>query len=458
MMKNIRAHSEKFRKNEEGRFRNASVVDKILEIDQQSLRLRFVSRKNGQFKNMVTVLLRKVKGELEEIDRVDMGSFVEGVYGEIFDNLDKKNVKAAKELLDKFSVEHGVEGLWKLSKYLDKIEKSASSELALAEKQIDQLVNTLGNFLHESVPIDNNEDNNVVVFSNGEGKREKLGHVELGKKYNLIDVKRGINVAGNRGYFLTGMGVRLNMALMMYAMDFLGGRGYTAMSVPHFMTQGVAEKICQLQDYEETLYKINTSDPKYLIATSEQPLTGYYMQHKFSEGELPVRFAGISTCYRKETGRGGVDTLGIFRVHQFEKVEQFCITKSGDSWDMLEEMISNSKAFYDSLGIKYRVVNIVSSALNNAAAKKYDLEGYFASSGTYRELVSCSNCTDYFSSKLDIKDKHGNFVHMLNATLCANTRTICCLLEQNQTDEGILIPEVLRKYIHGYSDTHIKIP
>lgn len=224
------------------------------------------------------------------------------------------------------------------------------------------------------------------------------------------------------------------------------------------MNKAVADKLCQLQDYDETLYKINVSDtdPKYLIATSEQPLTGYYMDHKFSEGELPVKFCGNSTCYRKETGRSGVDTLGIFRVHQFEKIEQFCITDEKTSWETMEEMITNSKEFYDSLGIRYRVINIVSGALNNAAAKKYDLEGYFASSGTYRELVSCSNCTDYFSKKLNIKDKKGNYVHMLNATLCANTRTLCCIMEQNQTDHGILIPEVLRKYIHGYTDIYIK--
>jgi len=448
-LKYIRADPEKYIKNESARFRDPKIIDRILEMDKRWSRLNFIKEKNVTIKNMISGLLKK------KVEGVGDSDNMEIIYGQLFEYLEKKQGGKAKELLGMYAEENGVDGLVRLGRYVDKISVD-ESELVGGER--DKLVDSLCGLLHESVPIDNNEDNNVVVFCNGSGEKKLLGHVELGKKYKLIDTKRGAKIAGNRGYFLTGMGVRLNMALMMYAMDFLSDRGYTGMSVPHFMNGSVAEKLCQLQEYDETLYKLNTAetDPKYLIATSEQPLTGYYMDHKFAADELPVKLAGYSTCYRKETGRSGVDTLGIFRVHQFEKVEQLCITDEKGSWSMMEDMISISKEFYDTLGIKYRVINIVSGALNNAAAKKYDLEGYFASTGNYRELVSCSNCTDYFSRKLNIKDKHGNFVHILNSTLCANTRTICCLLEQHQTAEGILIPEVLRKYIHGYTDIYIR--
>jgi seryl-tRNA synthetase len=159
-----------------------------------------------------------------------------------------------------------------------------------------------------------------------------------------------------------------------------------------------------------------------------------------------VKLCGISTCYRKETGSHGKDTLGMFRVHQFEKVEQFCVTKANESWEMMETMINNSKEFYDSLGLSYRVVNIVSKELNNAAGMKYDLEGWFPGSGKYRELVSCSNTTDYFSRKIKCLTLDGEYSHMLNSTLCANTRTLCCILETNQCDDGVLIPKILQKY------------
>jgi len=200
-------------------------------------------------------------------------------------------------------------------------------------------------------------------------------------------------------------------------------------------------------------------EEKYLIATSEQTLCSM-MRHKWVDPKAcPMRYAGYSTCFRKEVGSHGRDTLGIFRVHQFEKVEQFCVTVPDDdaSWKMQEEMLGNSEQFYQSLGLPYRVVNIVSGALNNAAAKKYDLEAWFPSSKTWRELVSCSNCTDYQSRRLEVRcgaPKKGpeakkQYVHMLNSTLTATERTLCCVLENYQTAEGLRIPEALQPYMMG---------
>ena len=216
--------------------------------------------------------------------------------------------------------------------------------------------------------------------------------------------------------------------------------------------------VAQLEDFDEELYHVlgEEGDEKYLIATSEQPICGYHMNEWLDEKELPLKYTGFSTNFRKEAGAHGKDTWGIFRVHQFDKVEQFVICKPEDSWDMHEYMIQNSREFYESLNLPYRVVNVVSGALNNAAAKKYDLEGWFPGYKAYRELVSCSNCTDYQSRAMEIRcgatkktNEEKRYVHMLNSTLCALTRTLCCILENYQTPEGVNVPEPLQPLMGG---------
>jgi seryl-tRNA synthetase len=235
------------------------------------------------------------------------------------------------------------------------------------------------------------------------------------------------------------------------------------------MNKDVMSTIAQLEDFDEQLYKVSgrTDDPdgtteKYLIATSEQPICAYHKGDWIEEKVLPLRYAGISTCFRKEAGSSGRDIRGIFRVHQFEKIEQFCLTVDDleESQKEQQKMLNCAKDFYDSLGFPYRVVCIVSGALNDAAIKKYDLEAWFPGQNTYRELVSCSNCTDFqargvgvrcgqkASTKADLTAR-ASYVHMLNATLCATGRGICCLLENYQTEEGVRIPEVLQPYLGG---------
>ena len=195
-----------------------------------------------------------------------------------------------------------------------------------------------------------------------------------------------------------------------------------------------------------------------MIATSEQPISAFHANEWFEKPSemLPLRYGGVSSCFRKEAGAHGKDTWGIFRIHQFEKVEQFVLTEPQYSWIMFEEMIGTSEAFYQSLNLPYRIVSIVSGALNNAAAKKYDLEAWFPFFGEYKELVSCSNCTDYQSRSLEIRcgikklgDREKVYVHLLNATLTATERTLCCILENYQTPEGLIVPKVLRSYLGG---------
>lgn len=220
-------------------------------------------------------------------------------------------------------------------------------------------------------------------------------------------------------------------------------------------------KTAQLEQFDEELYKVTEKedDPgsdKYLIATSEQPISAYHADEWLNDRDLPARYAGFSSCFRKEAGSHGKDAWGIFRVHQFEKIEQFVFCKPEDSWKHFEEMTSVAEEFYKSLKLPYRIVAIVSGALNNAASKKYDLEAWFPFQGEYKELVSCSNCTDYQTRELEIrygqKQKtdasfQKTYCHALNATLCAAQRTLCCILENYQREDGFEVPEVLRKYM-----------
>ncbi|WOO77826.1 Serine--tRNA ligase, cytoplasmic [Vanrija pseudolonga] len=340
----------------------------------------------------------------------------------------------------------------------------------------DQKANRIGNIVDPACHVSQTEDDNPIKRvwhpePNHKGNSEPglgaddkrtdiLPHHEVLYRLEAFDTERGAKINGHRGYFLTNDGVDLNQALINYGLDFLRKHGYKKVQAPFMMRKELMAATAQLEEFDEALYKVSANDgnednDRYLIATSEQPISGMYAGENLEPKQLPIRFAGYSTCFRKEAGSHGRDTWGIFRVHQFEKVEQFILCDPESSPAMLDSMIDISRQFYESLGIPYRVVNIVSGALNNAASIKYDLEAWFPFQGEYKELVSCSNCTDYQSRSLDVKlgykkagEKTG-FVHMLNGTLCATERAICCLVENYQTPEGLNVPKVLQPYMQG---------
>jgi seryl-tRNA synthetase len=347
------------------------------------------------------------------------------------------------------------------------IAKKAEKDLAI---KLADLLKTVGNIVHTSVPIFQDEKNNVVIRKWDSSTKlanvnAKYHHFELIDKIGAVGSKQGSTIAGHRGYFLIGIGVLLNQALINYGLAFLMKKQFTPIQPPFFMKKEFMSKTAQLSEFSESLYHLeSTPDPNttateaeiennqnYLIATSEQPISCYHYNEKLDQKQLPIRYAGISTCFRKEAGGYGRDNNGIFRVHQFEKVEQFVITTPENSWPMLETMILNSEEFYQSLGLSYHVISIVSGALNNAAAAKYDLEAWFPKMNEYRELVSCSNCTDYQSRALNTttNQKDKPYAHFLNSTLVASERCMCAILENNQTEEGIIVPEVLRPYLGG---------
>lgn len=346
------------------------------------------------------------------------------------------------------------------SKALAEDIKAKEAEVDEARTGVDARLLSIGNLVHDSVPVHDDEAHNAVTRTWGTRReKQRFNHVDLVGLTEIADLERGASTAGGRGYYLKGDGVLLNQALINFGLKFLRERSFRALQTPFFMRKEVMAECAQLAQFDEELYKVvGDGDDKYLIATSEQPLCTYHRGDWLDPKELPLRYAGYSTCFRKEAGSHGRDTLGIFRVHQFEKVEQFCLTApdGDDSWRMHEEMLLNSQDFYEALEIPYRVVSIVSGALNDAAAKKYDLEGWFPASETYRELVSCSNCTDFQARRLEIRfgykknlDKTKKYAHLLNSTLTATERTLCCILENYQTDDGVLIPKVLQPFMGG---------
>ncbi|MEM2634601.1 MAG: serine--tRNA ligase [Nitrososphaerales archaeon] len=325
------------------------------------------------------------------------------------------------------------------------------------EKEFNNLMLQLPNLIHDSVPEGKDENDNVVIRSWGEPTQfdfEPKDHIDLGLKLGLIDLDRAAKVAGARFYYLKGDLVLLNYALIHFALDFMKGKGFTLVQPPYMLKREAMSGAIILSDFEDVIYKLEGED-LYLIGTSEHALAAMHMNEVLDGKDLPLRYTGMSPCFRKEAGAHGRDTKGIFRVHQFEKVEQFVFSKPEDSWKEHEFMISNAEEFFRKLGIPYRVVLLCSGDMGKVAAKTYDLEAWFPGQGKYREVVSCSNCTDYQARRLNIKyrDKpheEAKFVHTLNSTLVATERALIAIMENYQQKDGsIAIPEALQPYMGG---------
>lgn len=326
------------------------------------------------------------------------------------------------------------------------------------EEKIRQSLMKLPNLLHESVPIGEDEFDNVTVRTWGKIPDfcfPVKDHIDLGLSLDIMDIERAGKIAGARFFYLKGEGVLLDMALLSFALEEMVEKGYTPIEPPFLMRRKPYEGVIALSDFEENLYKIEGED-LYLIATSEHPMAAMFMDEVLKAEDLPIKLVGISTNFRKEAGAHGKDTRGIFRTHQFNKIEQFIFCKPDDSWNFHEELIRNAEELVQKLGIPYRVVNICTGEIGTVAAKKYDVEVWMPVQKAYREIISCSNCTDYQARRLNIKyrEKEGEppkgFVHTLNSTALATGRTMVAILENYQKEDGsVIIPKVLRKYMGG---------
>lgn len=324
-------------------------------------------------------------------------------------------------------------------------------------QRIKQILMQLPNTMHKSVPLGKDENDNVEIRRWGSAPEfafKPLDHIDLGHKLDLIDLERAAKVSGARFYYLKNELVRLNYALISFALDFIARRGYTLVQPPYLLNKEAVSGAVALSDFEETIYKIEGED-LYLLATAEHALNALHLGEILDGKKLPLRYSGVSPCFRKEAGAHGRDTKGIFRVHQFEKVEQFVFCKPEDSWNEHERMIANAEEFFQALNLPYRIVNICSGDLGTVAAKKYDLEVWLPGQQKYREAVSCSNCTSYQAvrSNARYRDKVSEptrYVHTLNSTFVATERTLVAIMENFQQANGsILIPEVLRPYMNG---------
>ncbi len=343
--------------------------------------------------------------------------------------------------------------------------KKINGEIAIKESRMAQLAEgleavlySLPNILHESVPVGATEEDSAVVRVWGEPRKFSFpvkGHEELALQHNLLDIERAGKISGARFAFLKNELVILDLALQRFALDHLRSKGFQLVEPPHMIHKKPFSGVTDAAAFEETIYKIE-GDDLYLIATAEHPLGSMFTGEVLDERQLPLRLAGLSPCYRREAGAHGKDTKGIFRTHQFTKIEQFVFCTPEQSWTEFEQLQKNAEELYKKLGLPYRVVNICTGDIGTIAAKKYDIEVWMPSQARFREVTSCSHCTDYQARRLKIRygiegEKPRGLVHTLNNTAIATGRTMVAILENfQQADGSIKIPKVLVPYT-GFS-------
>ena len=340
--------------------------------------------------------------------------------------------------------------------------KIVSSELSnleqeqeVNEKQYLKYALTIPNFIHDSVPIGKDENDNKEIRKWGSIPTFNFDirdHIDISEKLGIVDLERAAKVAGARFYYLKNDLARLNQSLIHFALDFLSQKDYSIVQPPYMINRESMEGAVIADDFEEVIYKIEDED-LYMIGTSEHAMAAMHSKEILDGKELPLRYAGISPCFRKEAGAHGRDQKGIFRVHQFDKIEQFVFSRPEDSWNEHEKMLQTTEEFYQKLEIPYRVMLLSSGDMGKVSAKTYDIEAWMAGQNAYREIVSCSNCLDYQARRLKIRyrdktNEDTKYIHTLNSTLIATTRILVSIMENFQTKDGhIRIPLVLQRYM-----------
>jgi len=441
LLRYLRENPEVLRESLRKRYMDPSLVDRLRSLDEQWRKLKRMVDEVRHRHNVITRSIAKTRDPEER----------------------KKLIEEAKRLL----------------KEREKLEE----ELKRVEAEREKLLLSLPNIVHESVPEGDSDEYSVPVRFWGRPRvyrefldafREQTEKWGFKVDYELLDWKpvghadmlenvlklgntiKAAEVAGSRFYYLFDDLVWLDFALLVYAIDRLTSKGYRLVLPPYMIRHRILMGVIDMETFQDAIYKIEGED-LYLIATAEHPLAGLYYNEEVMEDELPIKLIGISPCFRKEAGAGNRDLKGIFRVHQFHKVEQYVYAKPEESWNILEELIHNAEELFQGLGLPYRVVNVASGELGAPAAKKYDLEVWMPAQGRYREMVSASNTTDWQSYRLNIrlvrrKGMVREYVHTLNSTAIASTRTITAILENFQEPDGtVVIPKVLRKYLEPFS-------
>jgi len=367
----------------------------------------------------------------------------------------RKNVLAdlisTKRKMDNAALEE-IKLMKEISNNLSKLE-AEKYELDVKFKQLMML---LPNLLLPSVPSGYAESDNVFVRNSGTLRTmdfQPKDHVELSTSLDLVDFERAAKIAGSRFYFLKNDLVLLNQALIRMALDFLANNSYILLQPPYMIRKEAMEGAVMLGDFEQVIYKIEEED-LFMIATSEHAMASMHMNEILEGGRLPIKYGAISPCFRKEAGAHGKDMKGIFRVHQFEKVEQFVYSRPEESEKQHDILLATTENFYECLGIPTRTMLLCSGDTGKTSAKTFDLEAWMPGQNAYREIVSCSNCIDYQARGLHIRfrdkpNEETRLVHTLNSTLIATERCMVAILENYQTSRGTIeVPCVLRKYMN----------
>jgi seryl-tRNA synthetase len=417
---------------------------RILKENPEAVREMLKKRNMTDFPLDELIMLHKLRGDLiiktQQLRRQK--------------NLLSETIASKKKSKQDASFELGE--MKQVSALLDQTE----SEAIQIEGSFNQLMMTLPNLLNEMVPVGKDEHDNMIVSQNGSITRPNFSpkdHIDIATTLDLVDLNRAAKVSGARFYFLKNELVKLNQALVNFALDFLSEHNYTLIQPPYMIRKEPMVGSVILSDFEDVIYKIEEED-LYMIGTSEHAIASMHMDEILEGMKLPIKYAGFSSCFRKEAGAHGRDMKGIFRVHQFEKVEQFIYCRPDESWREHERMLALSEEFFKQLGIPYRVMLLCSGDTGKISAKTYDIEGWMAGQNAYREIVSCSNCLDYQARRLGIRfrdktNEETRLVHTLNSTLVATERTMVAILETFQTSKGTVeIPKVLQKYMGGLEE------
>lgn len=344
-----------------------------------------------------------------------------------------------------------IEHMQSISQELQRLESAQDS----TDKTYTKLSMSLPNLVHESVPIGKDDSSNKEIKKWGSIPSfdfDPLDHIDIAQNLDLIDLERAAKVSGARFYYLKNQLVKLNQSLVQFALDFLSEKGYTPIQTPYMINRSSMEGAVIASDFEDVIYKIE-GEELYMIGTSEHAIVSMHSDEIIDGKSLPLRYAGTSPCFRKEAGAHGRDQKGIFRVHQFEKVEQFVFSRPEESWKEHERMLSLVEEFYQKVGLPYRTMLLSSGDMGKISAKTYDVEAWMAAQKNYREIVSCSNCLDFQARRLKIRyrdrtDEQPTYLHTLNSTLVATTRTMVAILENFQRKDGhVDVPKPLQKYI-----------
>jgi seryl-tRNA synthetase len=357
------------------------------------------------------------------------------------------------------SVDRELEEMKKVGEQMVSLENKRDA----VEKRYSDLIYSIPNLLQESVPIGDSEKDNIVIRTYNDFIKSKVksDHVDLANSLGLIDLERAAKISGARFYFLKNELVLMNQALTNYALDFLVENGYQLIQPPYMLKNDAIKGSIIMDDFEDVIYKIENED-LYMIGTSEHAMASMHMDEILDSKDLPLRYGSISPCFRKEAGAHGKDMKGIFRVHQFEKVEQFVVTDSPNSPAEHERMLSTTERFYQNLEIPFRIVLLSSADTGKVSSKTYDIEAWMPGQDKYREIASCSNCIDFQARRLRIRhrgkvNEETQLVHTLNSTLVATERTMVAILENYQTtNQSVIVPTVLRKYMGGMKEIKVK--